>query len=225
MRIRTSFIQAGCGLFTTLPHLVVARDWFARTCIASNEWVYRLSARGTRYPAQVGALFVTRRCAVSPRYYAMLGAGCRGVNCGRGPGRRATTLLALPVAGRQCRLPHYTAAAASSELWPRVHLSICLPTAPLFTPSIVSNHRNVFICAFVIRCFVCISFKFTWYIPTFVRPFAYISFFQNFHTVLFTTFILKLLHFSNILVKLLWKLRNQVYLWLQYMYVYALFIW
>lgn len=30
------FIQVGCGLFTTLPHRVVACDWAARTCIASN---------------------------------------------------------------------------------------------------------------------------------------------------------------------------------------------
>lgn len=35
-RCTANFIQVGCGLFTTLPHRVVARDWFARTCIASN---------------------------------------------------------------------------------------------------------------------------------------------------------------------------------------------
>lgn len=35
-RCAARFIQVGCGLFTTLPHRVVARDWSMRTCIASN---------------------------------------------------------------------------------------------------------------------------------------------------------------------------------------------
>lgn len=82
-RVRTSFIQAGCGLFTTLPHRVVARDWFARTCIASNERVF--PPLGTRYLAR-GAL-VHRATTLWQDRESWL-ARCRSPrreSCGRGP--------------------------------------------------------------------------------------------------------------------------------------------
>lgn len=81
------FIQVGCGLFTTLPHRVVARDWSARTCIASNRISGPASTRG-----------VADSCAAGSRHYAIAGRGC-----GRGSladPARATSRIRATAASR-----------------------------------------------------------------------------------------------------------------------------
>lgn len=181
-------------MFTTLPHRVVARDWFARTCIASNG--ASGPPLGTRYSGS------GRRRAVSPRYYAMIErAGCRrGVNradCGRGPGMlSAARFVLVPV----CRIvrriitviiiirllpsPRPSAPIVPLSCYSalRIHVRVCC-----FRSSVFDVGLDVFICAFVISClFVHTSRRLrlrevtvaiaTATVTMFVRPFAYIWF-------------------------------------------------